>query len=204
MVTYNGTNYYYQNNLQGDIIKLMDMAGSTVVSYTYDSWGKQLSCTGSLANTLGVANPLRYRSYIFDEETGLYYLQSRYYNPVFGRFINTDTNLGSTNNILSNNPYSYCHNTPVNFVDSSGKDPGDPFTSEDDAADDCMKYIGQQSIDERVEYYSVIFEYQDNGNVMYSDVDPISGGGRSSSGVICIFRSIPGSSAELLQNKQNQ
>jgi hypothetical protein len=58
MITYNGTNYYYIRNLQNDVIGLIDMSGTSVVNYTYDSWGRQLSCTGSLANTLGVAMPL--------------------------------------------------------------------------------------------------------------------------------------------------
>jgi RHS repeat-associated protein len=86
--------HYYQHNLQGDIIGLTNTSGTQVVAYTYDSWGKQLTCTGSLASTLGVANPLRYRGYIYDEETGLYYLQSRYYNPVLGRFISKDEKTG--------------------------------------------------------------------------------------------------------------
>ena len=124
MVTYNNgstsANYYYKHNLQGDIIGLMDMAGNTVVSYVYDSWGKQLSCTGSLASTLGVANPLRYRGYIFDDETGLYYLQSRYYNPEQGRFINADAQLGKVGGILTHNAFVYCLNNPITASDPDG------------------------------------------------------------------------------------
>jgi RHS repeat-associated protein len=97
----------------------MDMAGNTVVSYVYDSWGKQLSCTGSLANTLGTANPLRYRGYIYDEDSGLYYLQSRYYNPEWGRFLNADCNL-STAVFEFNGYFTYCMNNPVMFSDYSG------------------------------------------------------------------------------------
>lgn len=123
MVTYNGTNYYYKENLQGDIIGLLDMTGATVVSYIYDSWGKQLSCTGSLANTLGVVNPLRYRGYIFDNETGLYYLQSRYYKPEWGRFINADDIYGSISVINSHNIFIYCSNSPTNLYDPDGEDP---------------------------------------------------------------------------------
>jgi RHS repeat-associated protein len=69
-----------------------------------------------LANTLGVANPLRYRGYIYDEETGLYYLQSRYYNPEWGRFINADAIF--VFRLL--NAFSYCYNNPINFSDKKG------------------------------------------------------------------------------------
>ncbi|MBE6990664.1 MAG: RHS repeat-associated core domain-containing protein, partial [Ruminococcaceae bacterium] len=61
------------------------------VSYTYDAWGNLLSVTGDMADGLGALNPLRYRGYVYDTETGLYYLGSRYYNPAWGRFINADT-----------------------------------------------------------------------------------------------------------------
>jgi len=122
MVTYNGTNYYYKLNLQGDIIGIMDMSGNTVVSYVYDSWGKQLSCTGSLAGTLGAANPLRYRGYIFDEDSGLYYLQSRYYNPEWGRFINADK-ICNNSTILGNNIFIYCDNNPIVKSDPNGNRP---------------------------------------------------------------------------------
>ena len=86
----NGTEYYYLRNLQGDIAGIVDGTGSLVVEYTYDAWGKLLSITGSLADTVGVLNPLRYRGYYYDTETGLYYLQSRYYDPETGRFLNAD------------------------------------------------------------------------------------------------------------------
>ena len=78
----NGTStaytYYYLRNAQGDIVKLIDSNGNTVVEYLYDSWGKLLSVTGTLATTLGADQPFRYRGYVYDEETGWYYLQSRY------------------------------------------------------------------------------------------------------------------------------
>jgi len=94
------------------------------VAYAYDSWGKQLSCTGTLANTLGAANPLRYRGYIYDSETGLYYLQSRYYNPDWGRFINADDEIAGLNGgLLGNNVFSYCFNDPINYADSNGNWP---------------------------------------------------------------------------------
>ena len=122
LMGYNGTVYYYTKNLQGDITGLVDASGNSVVEYTYDAWGNQLSCTGSLASTLGVHNPFRYRGYIYDEETELYYLQSRYYNPKVGRFINADDfgYLGADGTLLSYNLFSYCKNSPVLTKDISG------------------------------------------------------------------------------------
>lgn len=91
IVEFNGTKYGYLYNLQGDVIGLIDSANTEVVKYTYDAWGKPLSVTGSLANTIGYYNPFRYRGYVYDVETGLYYLRSRYYNPNWGRFVNADS-----------------------------------------------------------------------------------------------------------------
>ena len=80
---FNGTKYGYIHNLQGDVIGLIDSNGTEVVKYVYDAWGKILSTTGSLASSLGTIQPFRYRGYVFDQETGLYYLRSRYYNPLY-------------------------------------------------------------------------------------------------------------------------
>ena len=90
VVVYNGVPYAYVKSLQGDIVAILDENGNTVVSYGYDAWGATLWCTGELAETLGKVQPFRYRGYVFDEETGLYYLRSRYYNPRWGRFVNAD------------------------------------------------------------------------------------------------------------------
>ena len=76
-VTLNGITYYYVKNLHGDIVAILNSSGTAVVQYTYDAWGKVLSITGSMASTLGTLNPLRYRGYVYDQETGLYYLRSR-------------------------------------------------------------------------------------------------------------------------------
>lgn len=119
-VNFNGTYYYYVRNGQGDIVKLIDNSGATVVEYAYDSWGKQLSCTGSLAGTLGTQNPFRYRGYIYDTETGLYYLQTRYYDPEVGRFINADIYVSTGQSVLGNNMYLYCGNNPVTRADDEG------------------------------------------------------------------------------------
>jgi RHS repeat-associated protein len=129
-VNYNGTDYYYATNLQGDVVALLDTSGTAVVTYTYDAWGKPLSCTGSMADTLGVYNPLRYRGYVYDEETGQYYLQSRYYDPEIGRFINADAFTATGQGIHGNNMFAYCNNNPILYIDSSGSVPlvGRPHT----------------------------------------------------------------------------
>ena len=121
IVEFNGTKYGYLYNLQGDVIGLIDSANTEVVKYTYDAWGKPLSVTGSLANTIGYYNPFRYRGYVYDVETGLYYLRSRYYNPRWGRFVNADANIGHSQGIISHNIMAYCCNRPINNFDPDGK-----------------------------------------------------------------------------------
>ena len=79
VVVYNDVPYAYVKNLQGDVIAILDAAGNVVVSYVYDAWGAPIGKSGSMAETLGKVQPFRYRGYVFDEETGLYYLRSRYY-----------------------------------------------------------------------------------------------------------------------------
>ena len=80
VVVYNDIPYSYIKNLQGDIVAILDSTGTAVVNYVYDAWGRPISKTGSMAGTLGTVQPFRYRGYVYDEETGLYYLRSRYYN----------------------------------------------------------------------------------------------------------------------------
>ena len=119
---YKGNTYYYIYNLQGDVVGLVNSSGTSVVSYTYDAWGNPESTTGSMASTLGAANPFRYRSYYFDTESGLYYLMSRYYDPVVGRFIAADVVVDNAN-ILGTNIFVYCWNNPISLSDSTGKSP---------------------------------------------------------------------------------
>ena len=123
-VIYDGSTYYYLRNAQGDVIGLVNSHGNRVVSYSYDAWGRLLSTTGSEAAGIGEDNPLRYRGYIYDTETGLYYLKSRYYNPEWGRFINADSpavpTISPESATLNKNLYSYCDNNPVNKTDSEG------------------------------------------------------------------------------------
>ena len=123
-VTYNGNRYFYLKNAQGDVTGLVNASGTQVVSYTYDPWGAPMSTDGTMAATLGAANPLRYRGYVYDTETGLYYLSSRYYNPVWGRFINADTAdvLGASPGKANwdKNLFAYCDNNPANRKDDGG------------------------------------------------------------------------------------
>ncbi len=120
-VTYNGEHYYYVLNLQGDVIALLSSVGVKVVSYRYDAWGNPWQTTGTLANTLGELNPLRYRSYVYDWQANLYYLQSRYYNPDIGRFINADAYISTGQGILGSNMFTYCGGNPVNRIDTTGR-----------------------------------------------------------------------------------
>ena len=116
----NGKEYFYIRNVQNDVIGLHDTEGKVVVSYSYDTWGNIVSISGSLKDSVGVKNPYRYRGYRYDEETGLYYLQSRYYNGSWGRFINADAVIGQPGDILSFNMFAYCGNNPVIMEDPNG------------------------------------------------------------------------------------
>ncbi|NHM33614.1 DNRLRE domain-containing protein [Neobacillus terrae] len=116
----NGNEYYYIFNAQGDVIGLLDGSGNQVVTYQYDAWGNNASISGTLKDTIGKLNPYRYGGYRYDSETNLYYLQSRYYNPDWGRFINADSITGSVGDLLTPNMYAYCRNNPVNNIDPTG------------------------------------------------------------------------------------
>ena len=122
--TYNNATYYYDKNLQGDIVAILDANGNTVVEYVYNIWGELVSITGSLADTIGTINPLRYRGYYYDTETNLYYLQSRYYSPDLMRFISQDDPVLSNDQgePLGSNLYAYCLNNPVMNSDYTGTD----------------------------------------------------------------------------------
>ena len=120
-LNYNGTRYIYVTNIQGDVVAILNTSGTSVVKYTYDAWGNILSTTGSMATTLGALTPLRYRGYVYDTETALYYLQSRYYDPSMGRFICADEFTSTGQGNLSTNMYAYCENNPVSRADNSGK-----------------------------------------------------------------------------------
>ena len=103
------------------MLGLKDNTGAIVVTYMYDALGSIISTGGTLAGTLGVINPFRYRGYVYDEETGLYYLQSRYYASSKCRFISGDSILGQTGGLLQHNLFYYCRNESINKIDKTGK-----------------------------------------------------------------------------------
>ena len=120
---YDGTLYYYITNLQGDVIRIIDTAGATICTYTYDAWGRLLN---SSTNQIFKANPIRYRGYYYDTESGLYYLGSRYYDPAVKRFINADGAAFATINpygdgLTDKNYFAYCNNNPVMQKDDDGE-----------------------------------------------------------------------------------
>ena len=112
------TTYYYITNLQGDVLAMITGSGTVVASYSYDPYGKVLSATKEMADI----NPLRYRGYYYDAETGFYYLQSRYYDPAICRFINADRYASTGQGIVGCNMFAYCKNNPSNYLDFCGTD----------------------------------------------------------------------------------
>ena len=119
--------YYLIKNLQGDVTRILNNNLETVAQYVYDPWGKLvniLDANGEPNSGISIANinPIRYRGYYFDMETGFYYVSSRYYDPEIGRFINADDidYLGADGSPLSYNLFAYCMNNPVNRFDVNG------------------------------------------------------------------------------------
>ena len=116
---------YYALNSRGDVIGLYNASGELIAKYTYDVWGNVLSITDASGDVVGetaLANiqPFRYRSYYYDSDSSLYYLQSRYYDPVTHRFINADGLVSTGTGVLGHNMFAYCENNPVNCNDSLG------------------------------------------------------------------------------------
>ena len=117
-MSYNGTMYYFRKNLQGDVTGIYNATGNLVVEYEYTPYGALLAVTDASGNDISAnathianINPIRYRGYYYDTETGFYYLQTRYYDPVVGRFVNADNQL-STGDIIGLNLFAYCGNNP--------------------------------------------------------------------------------------------
>ena len=123
-IRYKGADYYYIRNGLMTITGLIDANGTAVVNYRYDSWGILTGITGSMAGTLGKDNPYRFKGYYYDEETGMYYLKSRYYQPEICRFISADSYAVLTQSpmaLVDTNLYNYCDNNPVYREDENGQ-----------------------------------------------------------------------------------
>ena len=118
--------YFYRTNAQGDVKQIVDSNYNVVAYYAYDAWGKPLAVLDGNDNPItdsshfAIVNPFRYRGYIYDTETGFYYLQSRYYDPEIGRFINADGLIGANSDMATYNLFAYCGNNPVVRYDDTG------------------------------------------------------------------------------------
>ena len=132
------TSYYYITNLQGDVMHLVDGDGTAVASYTYDPYGNILTATGDLAEV----NPLRYRGYYYDGETGIYYVSSRYYDSEIRRFVNADVFVSTGQSFLGYNMFAYCRNNPICRRDISGTADVEIFDDDPDLLDDDKVFAG--------------------------------------------------------------
>ena len=177
LVYTNGTaspvTYYYVTNMQGDVVKLVRANGTTVASYAYDAWGRVTTATGSMAEV----NPIRYRGYYFDEEIGMYYLMSRFYDPGIRRFINADAFLNTHSGSTGYNMFAYCGNNPVRRIDFFGfnwlEDPwgsieealGDVWEQTCEAAEDAWDWACdtvEEAWDSACETVENIYDYVTN------------------------------------------
>ena len=112
--------YYFQKNIFGDVIAIYSQTGNKLVEYAYDAYGN-CSIIYSGSQFLATRNPFRYRGYYYDQDTGLYYLNARYYDPQWRRFISPDdTSYLDPESVNGLNLYAYCNNDPVNYCDPSG------------------------------------------------------------------------------------
>ena len=154
-MTYQGNTFYYVVNAQGDVTGMTNSAGKLVVSYTYDAWGRWIYYIQDTewSNVLGGINPLLYRGYVYDHETGLYYLQSRYYDYNTHRFLNADAFISTGQGFTGNNMFAYCLNSPVNRIDIGGmvsadfySDDGELMSSKDLGEGGGGNFDAQQAI----------------------------------------------------------
>ena len=116
-IRYKGADYYYIRDSLMTITGLVDANGTAVVNYRYDSWGMLTGITGSMAGTLGKDNPYRFKGYYYDEETGMYYLKSRYYQPEICRFVSADVYITIELNMNGSNMYSRKYRKFINIFD---------------------------------------------------------------------------------------
>lgn len=123
--TFNGDEYFYDRAVDGEIRHIVDKTGKVYVSYTYDDWG--LPTISYIEETKGrelsELNPFMYKGYFYDREIKMYYLNTRYYDPDLGRFINADSQVGSIGQTMGMNLYAYCRNNPICYADENGNWP---------------------------------------------------------------------------------
>ena len=153
--------FWFEKNLQGDIVAVYNSVGTKLVSYNYDAWGNCTTTNHNISGTNSYAtyNPFRYRGYYFDSELGFYYLNSRYYDPAVGRFINADTLVSTGQGILGYNMFAYCNNNPTLFCDCSGDCPHRPEHLGD--CQECLAGISPSSFEYphyEVDSHGAIFE----------------------------------------------
>ena len=173
--------YYYAHNWRGDITSIYDAGGNVVAKYEYDAWGNVLTVTNSNnseitdPNHIANLNPFRYRSYYYDSESGLYYLMSRYYDPVTHRFLNADGYFQSGNGILDTNMNAYCRNNPIMNSDPTGNHPSDVICGNPTCPMcnlDRRKYLQtSKGIRNYNKYHGTNYDYvDDNGQFKYYNV----------------------------------
>ncbi len=123
---YNNAPYFFIKNIQGDVTAITNFAGTVIGTYTYDAWGNLIPEASDLSDEVAAMNPIRYRGYYYDAETGYYFLNSRYYDAEMGRFISADSADVVTLSALSvynKNLFAYCNNNPIMFADYYGMAP---------------------------------------------------------------------------------
>ena len=173
-ICYNDSYYYFHKNLQGDIIAITDSTGTTVAAYTYDAWGVCTVRSDISQNDIATINPYRYRGYYYDSETSLYYLQSRYYDPEIGRFVNADETkyLGATGTVAGYNLYAYCENDCVGLLDDDGSWPK-TYKLVTSTKINCYAYVLGLSTYRNVPYKCKPYTVVDIYNAVYADMDNI-------------------------------
>ena len=199
--------YYFLTNARGDVELIYGGSGVVLARYTYDSWGNTISIKDGDGEeitdptNIALLNPIRYRGYYYDSETGLYYLQSRYYDPTTCRFVNADGYVSTGQGLLSSNMFAYCGNNPVNRSDTSGqfwitavivtavvalcavtlsgcsteKTTPEPYNSPDEAAKAFSEEVYSASLYIRHEYSTEIYSRTINGKTTYNYNPPRSG-----------------------------
>ncbi len=181
VVVYNGTAYAYVKNLQGDIIAILDNTGTAVVSYTYDAWGTPTGTTGTMAETLGRSNPFRHRGYVYDEETGLYYLRSRYYDATWARFCTHDMYIIKCERFGANG-FVYAVNTPVTYYDPNGTCASCIQDEESMTPEDYFTYVIRERLEE---FISSPNNYTYNLNTVYAASFNADGTVRKTGSIAC-------------------